>query len=351
LLGRYLAGIYLRYTLLILVALELLMSGMDYIGAQDKLPDSANLKMLYLIFKGSAALKVTLPISVVFGVIVTKIHLIRRNELVATYALGASRSRVLQPFFLSSLTLSLIYVSAYFTAFTQFEEKAEAIKQNRYFSSSTNDLFLKYDESYIYIERLFPLKKEAEGVRIFQLENKELKRYVEAKFARFEEGAWRFPKAKIIEKPKVFGLQKEGIKILEINDYRALEGFKPEIMDTVFEGKTSFMIHDAALAIWLLWDQGIDTTRIRGVFYGLIFLPLFAPIFVVVIFFTVPISSRFFNLALFSSAAVFLTLAGWGLLFTLSQLSISGTLLPELAILLPFAAAVMFAGYLFKKES
>ena len=130
-LNSYIFGLYFKYFLIILFALELFYVGVDYISVAPKLPDSANLKLLYVIHMMASALKITLPLSLVFGMIGAKIHLIRANELVVIYALGVSRRKVLKPFIFTSFAISLIYILANFTNFAYNQNKAQAINTMR----------------------------------------------------------------------------------------------------------------------------------------------------------------------------------------------------------------------------
>ncbi len=349
-LNRYIARLYVRYILLILGALVAFFVGMDMVSENERLPDSANLTLLYVLFQALYSLELILPLSLVFGAIAAKIHLIRMNELVASYALGASRLRVLFPFVAVALLFSMAYVAMTTTPLAYAGDRARAIKQDRFFVSSTHQLFFKFDSSFVYIDELLPLQNEARGVEILEVSGGDLVRHIRAERAFFRQNAWQLESVEQINKPPVSGLQEAGIDRLWYPHYEALRGFRPEIMDNVYEGRSAFSLIDAARAWQLFSNQQISTDRIRGVFYSGLLFPLFAPIFVVIMFFFVPISPRFFNVAIFSSMAVLVTLGGWGSLYALSQLARTGTLSPELALLLPFALSFLVAGYLVKKE-
>ena len=349
-LNAYIFRLYLKYFLIILLALELFYVGFDYLGVYKSLPGSANLKMLYLIFTGGTALQLTLPLSLIFGMIAAKIYLIRFNELVSLYALGASRTAVLRPFILIAATASVLTVAAYTTPFAYFEDRAEAIRNGTFFASSTEDLFLKFNEDYIYIHRLYPLEKAAADIRIFEMKENRLHKIFSSEGAVFEDGAWTLHQVRSVTKPPVSGLQEEGIVIENFATFRALEGFKPEIMDSVHEGSADLSIIDAVNALWLLWNQEVNLERIRGSLYAMVLLPLFAPLILTILFFFVPISNRFFNLALFSSGAVLATLASFGMLFALSKLAQSGTVYPEAAVLIPFLVVAGTAFRVYRKH-
>lgn len=349
-LTAYIFRLYFKYFLIILLALELFYVGFDYLGAHKSLPSSANLKMLYAIFVAGTALQLTLPLSLIFGMIATKIYLIRFNELVSLYALGATRTAVLRPFVLVSTVAAVVTVAAYTTPFAYFEDRAEAIRKGTFFVSSTEELFLKFDNSYIYINKLYPLEKAASDIRIFDMEENRLRKIYSSKGAVFEDGAWTLHDVRAVTKPPVTGLQEEGIVIEHFDKLRALDGFKPEIMDSVHEGTADLSILDAVAALWLLKDQDVNLERIRGSLYAMTLLPLFAPLVLILLFFFVPVSVRFFNLALFSSMAVLATLASFGMLFALSKLAQSGTVYPEAAVLLPFLVTAGAALYIYRKH-
>lgn len=336
--------------MLLISALVMFFVGLDLLSEASKLPDSANLVSLYILFKTFYSLEMVMPIALVFASIATKVHLIRANELVASYSLGASRYQALKPFILVATIFALTHILASSTDFAYSYEKANAIKKDSFYSSVTTDLFLKVDNSFVYIEQLYPLQNEAKNIEILEIRNKDLAVHIKAKRAFFKNGAWHLDDVVIVHKPEVKSLQKDGIKTERLTSYKALEGFRPDIMDKVYESKTAYSLIDAVDALVLFGSQEINTDKLRGILYSSVMFPFFAPIVLVIIFLYLPISSRFFNMALFSSLAVATTLIGWGVLFTLSQLSRNGTISPELGLLLPFGLLALFAGYLVKKE-
>ncbi|GHV05490.1 hypothetical protein AGMMS50229_08650 [Campylobacterota bacterium] len=348
-LDRYIAMLYLRYTALIAASLVGFFCMMDIIGSQGKMGDSANLIMLYVLFRACASLEIVLPLALIFGAIVTKIQLIRLNELTAAYSLGASRLRVLRVFVSISFAISLAYIAACSTDFAYFGDQADAIKEERFFASTTKDLFLKYDNRYIYISELSPIDNRARGIDIMEVENGEMSRYISAKNGFFEDNAWQLDDVTVTIKPSFAALGGDGLTKQRFDRLVALEGFRPDIMDTIFESKHTYSLIDAVRSWGLLDEQNMNTDRIRAVIYAAIVMPLFAPLFVVMIFVFVPISPRFFNVALFSSLAMLWTLVGWGSIVVLTELAKNGAIAPEAALLTPFALLFLIAGYLVRK--
>ncbi|MDR1910760.1 MAG: LptF/LptG family permease, partial [Helicobacteraceae bacterium] len=313
-------------------------------------PDSANLILLFGLFRAARALDVVLPLSLVFGAIVTTIQLIRANELVAVYSLGASKAKVLKPLVLVALAISCGYIALCSTQFVYLSDKAVAIKEKRDFTSITQDLFLRYDNRFIYIRELLPLQNEARGLDILEVKNGDLTRFIRAKKGAFRNGAWLLSGVSIVTKPSALALGERGIEVEERESLVELEGFRPDIMDTIYEHKFTYSLVDS-LRAWILFaDQDINTARIRSILYATIVFPLFAPIFTAMVFIYAPISPRFFNMALFSSVSVLLVLVAWGALYSLAQAAKNGAFSPEAALLIPFALSIAIVGFLLKRK-
>ena len=350
-LSSYLLKMYARYIFVIFTALQIFYVGVDYIENAPKLPDSANLRLLYAMYVFGVAMKITLPLSLIFAMVASKIHLIRANELVVVYALGVSKREVIRPFILLASLVTVVYVGLFLTPFAYFEQRANAIKEDRYFVSVTEDIFVTYDNNYIYMERLFPLQKSAVGLRIFEVGPDGLELLITSESAYFVDNKWRLFEGEIITKPEVHGIQEEGLKTVHFETYDMLEGFEPTILDKVYEGKTSYSLLDAYDAIMILSRQEVNIDRILGAAVSTVLLPLIAPILVVMIFFFVPISSRFFNVALFSSGAIFTTLVLWGFLFAMSTLAQNGVVNVWVGLGLPFTLLFLLSLYMHRRFS
>ena len=121
-------------------------------------------------------------------------------------------------------------------------------------------------------------------------------------------------------------------------DLELLEGFKPKILDQVYEGKVNYTILDAIDALLLLGDQNINVDKIKSALYRIFITPLFVPSLIILIFFFVPISPRFLNMTLFSFVAILATMMTWSLLFMLTELSNNKTIPSEVGIVLPVLA-------------
>jgi lipopolysaccharide export system permease protein len=108
-----------------------------------------------------------------------------------------------------------------------------------------------------------------------------------------------------------------------------LEGFKPKILTSIFEGKEAYTISAAYDAITLLKKQGIDTARIRNLLYHMVVSPLFAIFLIVIFFFHIPPYARSANLMLTSFVMTGSALFVWGVLYFLYRIGRNGALRPE----------------------
>jgi lipopolysaccharide export system permease protein len=283
-----------------------------------------------------------MPITLVLSLIALKLHLIRSNELVAFYALGYSKRHILRPLFATGVGLSVAYLLLHLTSFTYADEYAKNIKKYQTISSSTKNLFFRYNDTYVFFERLFPLQKRAEGVRLFDTKNRIVERIIIAKEARFSNNAWHIEDALVI---KNLGDRMEKSK----KDLKVLEGFKPKILDSVYEGKTNISLPDAFYAMKLLQKQQLKTAKLRAIIYAQLFFPFFAPLLMVVIFYFVPLTARLANLNLFTFGAILASLLFWGSYYLLVKLAFNEALSPEAAILAPLALLAAVALYFYKK--
>lgn len=349
LLNQFLIKIYLKYLFVILLSLELFFVGIDFIQ-NSKSISTANLKILYIAYNFVYALNFTLSISIILAFIVTAITLVRTNYLVALYSCGYSKQDVLKPLFLSALSVTFLYIGLNFTEFAYSKEQVDSIRENQYIGDSRNSLFLKYDNYYVFFSKLYPLQKKAQDVEIFIVENQNLAKIIRAKEAIFLENRWHIDSAIVTEKPKDIN-QDSKLTTTTQNNLDILHGFKPKIIDNVYDGKSSFSIIDAIEAMKLLNSQNISTEKIKSVLLSITIFPFFAPLFVVLIFYFIPTPNRTFNILIFSSSAIFISLGIWGILFTLVKLSISGVLIAEISIILPIFILTLIAMILYFRIS
>ncbi len=335
--------LYLKYVGIIVLALVLFFVGFDVMDNMSSLPDSANLRLLYALFRSYYALDILFPISLVFAMIATKISLIRSNSLVAYYSLGYSKADVLRPFTLISTLLIVSYILLHmYPPFAKGKEFSDNISHNKVSGAPTQNLFFTYEDYYVYFQELHPLKQTAKEIRIFKIDQNDLREVIVAKEAFYRDDYWMVKDARKLVKPHNISLKSEGISVSDEKDLRLLKDFRPAILDQVYEGSSSYTILDAFEAMKLLEEQNVNIDKVKSVLYKIIVYPFFVPFLVIIIFFFVPISPRFLNVTLFSFAALIASLLIWGLFYTLIQLSNTQTVSGEIGIVLP----VVFLGLL-----
>jgi len=348
---KYIAFHYSKYVFVILSALTLFMVGFDYIENGSSLPDSANLVMIYLVYKIFYSVDMLLPLTLVFAMIATKVLLIRSNSLVAFYSLGYSKNDILKPFVAISILFVIIYIALHATSFARANEYADNIQKDRGYIKPTANLFFTFENKYIFFGKLYPLQQRATDVRIFTIKDANLERLVVAQSAYYKDGFWNVPEAHILKKPKTISFESEGITVTEDKGLSLLKGFKPKILDQVYEGKVNYTINDAIDALTLLNDQNVNIDKIKSALYKTFLNPFFVPSLIVIIFFFVPISQRFLNISLFSFGAIIATLLTWSILFILSELSFTLTVSAELGIALPILILFIGAVYQWYRHS
>ena len=126
---KYISFHYIKYFTIILAALTLFLVGFDYIASADSLELSANLFIIYLVYKVFYAVDMLLPISLIFAMISTKVLLIRSNALVSFYSLGYSRIDILKPFIAVSAVVTLVFISLHsISNFARADEFAKNIR-------------------------------------------------------------------------------------------------------------------------------------------------------------------------------------------------------------------------------
>ena len=333
---KNIAFLYLKYVFIIVLALVLFFVGFDVMDNLSELPDSANLKLLYTLYRSYYALDILFPVSLIFAMIAAKIALIRSNALVAYYSLGYSKADVLRPFTLIATGLIFIFVLLHFHApFAKGREYSNNIYANKINGTPTEHLFFTYEDYYVYFKELHPLQQIAKGIRVFKLEHNDLREVIISKRARYLDDHWVLEEAQKLVKPHNVGAKSKGIVISEEKDLRLLKDFRPDILDQVYEGSSTYTITDAFEAMKLLDEQNINTDKVKSVLYKTIIYPFFVPFVVIIIFFFVPISPRFLNVTLFSFGALLTTLLIWGIFYTLIQLSNAQTIPGEIGIVLP----------------
>jgi lipopolysaccharide export system permease protein len=346
---KFISKLFFKNFIILFLALELFFTGIDLMQNFKHLPHSANLQIIYATNIFLNFVNYTLPLSLIFAMLTTIFQLIRSNELVSLYALGASKKQVIMPIFLLSLFVTLLYIALNASAFVKANEFADSIKRNGEISDMSKELFLKSDDDYVYFETLNPLQKEGTNIKIFRTKDTNVIEIIKAKRAIFKDNHWELEEVSITNKPDINAPDaKLTYKYLPI--MITLQGFKPQIIDNLFKGKSKLTIQDSFAAIKLLKAQNLKTDKIRANLYIMIAFPLFAPLAILALFYPLPAQRRASNIALLSTLYIFAVLMIWGLLFTMAKISFNGAILPEFGIILPLFLLLLISLYLIYKN-
>ncbi len=349
---KFLSRLYLKKILLLFIAFELFFVGFDLLKNFKKLPDAANLQILYTVNKFLEFVNYTLPLSLVFALLLAMLQIIKNNELVTLYALGVSKVRVAKPFVIIAALLTLLFIALQtLPYFVQTNQTARNIREHGTLSSTTRSIFLKSGEDYAYIETLNPHEKSALGLKIFIIHDGQLQKIIEAEKGRFKKDHWELEEVTILHKPQIDhdSIADARLDITTHARQDVLYGFTPRIIDTLFQSAPKLTIQDTLLAIQLLKKQELPTDKIRARLYTMTIFPLFAPVMVFGLFFLFPAQQRGSSLPLFTTGVIFGTLTVWGVLFTMSKIAQNGALSPEAAILLPVMLLAVAAATLFHR--
>jgi lipopolysaccharide export system permease protein len=344
---------YLKAFFTIFVALTVFFTGVDFASNLDKLPDSANLKVLFMLNRFLYFSSFTFSLSLMFALISSIISLIKENELVVIYSFGASKDKLLKPFLYTiSFFIVVFWIFNSFNFYVNSVQIAENIRDYGRVSSYEKDLFLKSGSSYVYISKLNKYKKEGKNIEVFETDGIELKRVIKAKKGYFRDNFWLLKDVTIIKKPDLSGsILDKKLHISHKNTLEVLNGFKPTIMESLYNGDASLTLKDSVYALFFLQDKGLSTNAIKANLYKIVFFPMFSLFLGVVLFFMLPLQRRGKRLGLIMAKLYFISLLVWGVLYVMTKVSKNGSISPELGVILPVFALAVFSFYFYKKKT
>ncbi len=344
----YLSKLYLKNLLVILFGLSFAFAAIDYFMNAQKLTISSNYKILYIFYMWQQALGMLYPLAIVFALIMSKLSLIRSNTMGALHAFGYSKKVLLRPFLLIAVLTYGIFTYLHTTEFSYAKDKGSLLLKNQIGAYDVNNLFFKYNDTFVYIDRLDPIAKKITDITIFKVDGYQVLYTIKAPFATFDGHEWDAHdatlKTHIYEDGKLIRYRVE-----EKEHIRTLKGYKPKIIESLYEGKALNLI-DAYNTWKLLQTQNLGSDKIRAAFYDKAVVPLFAIAMVIVLFFKLPFHARMMNLGGVVALSVGATFVIWGVLFGLAQIGANGVLMPELSTLLPVVLLWVYALYVYMTD-
>lgn len=317
--------------------------GIDLLLNFKKLPNSANLDLLYTLFLAFSAVKYILPISLIFALISSLASMIRNNELISLYALGLSRNALIFYPFLWALFFCFVYVGLNFTSFAYANDYRKNILKNGSAHKQSGELFLKFNDYFTYAIKIQDDTTSLKKVKVFNIKDFKLNSYMNAKEAFFANGVWNLKEGNFTVLPSQYFLDERGFKTIDFNILRGLEYFEPKIIETI-ASSSEYSIKDAILSLSLFKAQNIDTEVLKISLYKTVFAPFFAPFLMLIMYYFFPVISRFFNLTFIVFIALVCTVLVWGILFLLMKFSENGVILSEVGIIMP-VVILAFLGF------
>lgn len=342
---RYLAKLYLKNLLSVLFGLSFAFAAIDYFQHVQQLNVATNYKILYIFYMWQEALGLLYPLAIVFALIMTKLTLVKNNTMGALHAFGYDKKRLFLPLFTVGSITYAIFLFLHTTDFSYAKDKAAFLLKNDLGAYKVNDLFFKYNDTFVYINNLDPIAKKIEDITIFKVEGYKVKYTINAPYAMFDGEKWTAYDATL----KTHLYEEDQLKkyTVEHKDrIETLEGYKPKIIESLYEGK-SLNIIDAYTTWKLLQVQHLSSAKIRSSLYDKIIVPLFSIAMLLILFFKLPFHARMMNMGGVIALSLAATFVTWGVLFGLSQMGANGVLIPELTAILPIILLWAYAIYVY----
>lgn len=341
----YLAKLYIKNLLSILFGLSFAFASIDYFQHVQQLNVTSNYKILYIFYMWQEALGLLYPLAIVFALIMTKLSLIKNNTMGALHAFGYDKKRLFIPLFTVASLTYLIFLTLHTTEFSYAKDKAASLLKNELNAYNVNDLFFKYNDTFVYITKLDPIEKKIEDITIFKVEDYQVRYTIHAPIATFDGEKWTaydaMLKTHIYEQGELKRYTVEYKKSIE-----TLEGYKPKIIESLYEGKALNII-DAYATLKLLNKQNLSSDKIRATLYDKVIVPLFSLALLLILFFKLPFHARMMNTGAVIALSLAVTFVIWGILFGLSQMGSNGVLIPELTAIIPVVLLWAYAIYIY----
>jgi lipopolysaccharide export system permease protein len=343
---RYISKLYIKNLLAILFGLSFAFAVIDYFQHVQKLNVSSNYQILYIFYMWQEALGLLYPLAIVFAVIMTKLSLVKNNTMGALHAFGYNKKRLFIPLLAVASVTYASFTFLHTTEFSYAKDKAEVLLENELHAYDVNDLFFKYNDTFVYIKNLDPVEKKIEDITIFKVEGYQVRYTIHAPIAIFDGNEWDAQNA--ILKTHVYNKEGELEKytIEHKESIKTLQGYKPKIIESLYEGKALNII-DAFNTWKLLNKQNLNSDKIRAALYNKIVVPLFAIALLLILFFKLPFHARMMNIGSVIALSLGATFVIWGILFGLNQMGSNGVLIPEFTAILPIVLLWAYAIYVY----
>ena len=346
---RYLAWHYGKNFLILLAGLSLAVVFIDFLQYAQKISGGVNRKILYAFYTWEYILVLIYPLVLLMALAWTQIGFVYRNVFVSLFSFGYSRRRLLLPFLSVALLVYLSFVFLQTTSFAHGRDEARAILKKSEKRQKLRDLFFKYNDSFVFVKQLDPLRKRLYDGMVFQMKDRRVVRTIRFPMARFSDGKWIAPRALVRQKRFDERGELQGFGDRERENLTILKGYRPRIFKQIYQGKT-LTLEDAFAAWRLLAEQGLTADKIKATIYNQLVMPLFALALMVILYFRTPPYHRFVRKEQLWILFLGSSLLVWALLFALYRLSINGVINPDYAQTVPVFFLLLYALFLYLRE-
>ena len=314
---------YLVNFLIVLISLSFLYSVVDIMFSISKIPNSSNLFILYFYYVFIYAVTLLYPLAFIFSFLLTLNQMIKFNELVSFYSLGFHPKEIIKPIILFNIFFMFLMFLLLSSKLAYSNEYAQAIKDAK--KLTTKNIFLKYDDSIIYIESLNPVLKKAYNMYVFKIKNRDLKKVIFSKEADFQNDKWFSKKALVLV------LKNDKWQEKRLNLF-FLKNFKPKIISNL-QKLRDISFYDAYLTI--KYFKNIDKNKILSITFFKIFTPLSMIGVIFILFYLSPIHIRISNVTIFMLKSIALAILVWGGMLLIYKFAKQGVL-PFYILSFPF---------------
>jgi lipopolysaccharide export system permease protein len=275
----------------------------------------------------------------------TKLTFVKQGTMGALHAFGYTKRRLVIPIMLVATLTYGIFIYLHTTEFSYAKDRADALLENQLNAYDVNDLFFKYNDTFVYMKKLDPVHKRFEDITIFKVEGHKVLYTIHAPYALFDGEEWdarnALLKTHIYEKGELVRYE-----VAHQKSIKTLNGYKPKIIESLYEGK-ALNIVDAYNTWRLLKKQHLNSDKIRAAFYEKTVMPLFALALAIILFFKLPFHARMMRFGLMIAMAIGTTFVVWGVLFGLYQIGSNGVLSPEITAVLPIVLLWIYTLYVY----
>jgi len=328
---------YLKNFLLILFSLSFFYVIIDLIANYSKLPDSSNLHVLYVYYVALNSIDVFYPLALVFAFLFTVYYMIKFNELVSFYSLGFTVKKLIKPFFFLALIVFTVFVILESGKFAYVREYADSILNKKQYADA--NLFVKYEDKIVYIKKLTPVFKRADGLKIFYLQNNKIVKILTSPKAVFKKNIW------FVKDAEITYINDREIKTTSATVY-VLKNFKPKIISNL-KNLNSISLTDAYTAMKLFKD--VNVNMLLSIVFFKIFTALSMVFLLIVLMFKTPVHQRISNISLFLVKSVLFTILVWGTDLMIYKFAKQGVLSPYV-LAVPFVFILSYGIFLLYKE-